>query len=101
MTSFSKHSFKRKQLEQKGEPIQRQRQKPRSRIPSDNDVKVIVNMCDICSQQAPDISSGDDIEYRISVVNEINDSFESEHDRTEPRLMLCKSCSGKYMIPSY
>lgn len=101
MTSFSKHSFKRKQLEQKQQPKQRQRQKPRPRIPSDKDVKIIVNRCDICSQQVPEISSGDDIEYRISVVNEINDSFESEHDRTEPRLMLCKSCSGKYMIPSY
>ena len=101
MTSFSKHSFKRKQLEQKQQPKQGQTQKPRSRIPSDKDVKVIVNRCDVCSIQVPEISSGDDIEYRISVVNEINDSFESEHDRTEPRLMLCKSCSGKYMIPSY
>ena len=29
---------------------------------------------------------GDNVEQ---LVNEINDSFESEHDRTEPRLMLC------------
>ena len=55
----------------------RQRQKPRPRIPSDKDVKVIVNRCDICSEQVSEMSSGYDIEYGISVVNEINDSFES------------------------
>ena len=43
----------------------------------------------------------EDIETMIDVLKEIDDSFESEYDKHEPRLMLCDYCQKEYLIPSY
>jgi len=101
MTSFSKHSFKRKQLEEKQQPKQRQGQKPQPQFASDKDVKIIVNRCDICNNQLPETAATDNLEYRMDILAEINNSFESVHDKGEPKLLLCKRCSKEYMVPSY
>ena len=74
---------------------------PEPEIPSDREIRILVNRCDICNNQIPETTAGDNLEYRMDVLAEINDSFESEHDKTEPKLMVCKRCSEKYMVPSY
>jgi hypothetical protein len=96
---LSKHSFIRKQQKQKQQPRQK---KPRNINDKYNDIKNIqinVYRCDLCNN--PLAETGDDLEYRINVVDEINDSYESEHDKVEPRLLLCLTCSKGHMIPSY
>jgi hypothetical protein len=35
------------------------------------------------------------------MLNEIDVSFESEHDKKEPKLLLCDYCQKEYLIPSY
>jgi hypothetical protein len=97
MSSFSKHSFIRKQLQQKQKQL-RQKRLPKPLTP-DRYVQITVSRCDLCNNPLP--KTEDDLEYRMDVLAEINDSFESEHDKTEPRLMLCKRCSEEFMVPSY
>jgi hypothetical protein len=74
---------------------------PEPEIPPDREVKILVNRCDICNNELPETGANDNLEYRMDVITEINNSFESEHDKTEPRLMLCKRCSEEFMVPSF
>ncbi|MGB8160610.1 MAG: hypothetical protein WCE93_10740, partial [Nitrososphaeraceae archaeon] len=74
---------------------------PEPEIPPNSEVRILVNRYDICNNQLPEIAAGDDLEYRMDLLAEINDSFESLHDISEPKLLLCKRCSEEYMIPSY
>lgn len=60
--------------------------------------KAVVNKCDLCNNPIP---SQEDIEILIDKLDEIDDSFESEADKKEPRLMLCSFCQKEYLIPSY
>ena len=50
-----------------------------------------VLVCDICNDNLP--KEADKIQNRISVLDKIDESFESEYDKHEPRLLLCSSCS--------
>ena len=93
--TFSKHSFIRKQRKQKQQQP-RQKRLPKPPTP-DREVQINVYRCDLCNNPLPE--TGDNLEYRIGVIDEINDSYESEHDKTEPRLLLCLTCSKEYMIP--
>ena len=63
------------------------------------DISVKVYNCDLCSETITGLPN--DFETRIDSMNEINDSFESEYDRQEPRLMLCAFCKNEYNIPSW
>lgn len=54
---------------------------------------------DLCNEQLP--KEANNIQYRNNVLDEIDDSFESEHDKHEPRLSLCPICTKRYNIPSY
>ena len=74
---------------------------PEPEIPPNSEVRILVNRCDICNNQLPETAAGDDLEYRMDLLAEINDSFESEHYKSEPSLILCNRCSEEYMIPSY
>ena len=74
---------------------------PEPEIPPDREVKILVNRCDICNNELPETGANDNLEYRMDIITEINNSFESEHDKTEPRLMLCKRCSEEFMVPSF
>ena len=46
-----------------------------------------------------------DFEYRIDVLTEIDDSFESDYDKSTyeygPRLILCDYCAKEYLLPAY
>jgi hypothetical protein len=66
---------------------------------SDKDTRILISHCDLCNDELP--KEADNIQYLIKVLDEIDDSFESEYDKHEPRLLLCSSCSLEYMIPSY
>ena len=71
-------------------------------VPVDNrlfrSISVRVHKCDICDDR---LECNDDIESHIDMLNEIDDSFESEYDKTEPKLLLCGYCQKEYLIPSY
>lgn len=60
--------------------------------------KPVVNKCDLCNDP---IDCREDVEIKIDVLNEIDDSFESEYDKNEPRLMICRYCQKEYLIPSF
>jgi hypothetical protein len=65
----------------------------------DKDTRILISHCDLCNDELP--KEADNIQYRINVLDEIDDSFESEYDKHEPRLLLCSFCSREYNIPSY
>ncbi len=49
--------------------------------------KVQQNKCDLCNDYLP--ACKDNIEAYIDMMNDINNSYESEYDRQEPKLLLC------------
>jgi hypothetical protein len=61
--------------------------------------RILISHCDLCNDELP--KEADNIQYRINVLDEIDDSYESEYDNHEPRLLLCSFCKREYMIPSY
>ena len=91
--SNSKHSFKRKQNQS-----QKQKSQPRLKF-NDRDTPIVINRCDLCKEILP--RQADNIQNLINVLDEIDDSFESEYDKHEPRLLLCLFCTKEYNIPSY
>jgi hypothetical protein len=62
------------------------------------EISIKVYNCDLCNETITGLPN--DFESRIDSVNEINDSFESEYDKQEPRLMLCLFCKSEYNISS-
>ena len=48
---------------------------PEPEIPHDSEVRILVNRCDICNNQLPETAAGDDLEYRMDLLAEINDSL--------------------------
>jgi hypothetical protein len=56
-------------------------------------------MCDICDDHI--LEAPDNIESRILILEEIDDSYESEYEKQEPKLLLCDYCQKEYLIPSY
>ena len=74
--------------------------KTTKRIPRDKEAeRILISHCDICNDELP--KEADNIQYRINVLDEIDNSYESEYDKHEPRLLLCSFCKREYMIPSY
>ena len=63
------------------------------------DARILISHCDLCNDELP--KEADNIQYRINVLDEIDDSFESEYDKHEPRLLLCSFCTREYNILSY
>jgi hypothetical protein len=61
--------------------------------------RILISHCDLCNDELP--KEADNIQYRINVLDEIDNSFETEYDKHEPRLLLCSSCRLEYNIPSY
>lgn len=66
---------------------------------SDQEFKIVINRCDICNDRL--LSCPDNIEEKISSLDELNNSYESETDRIEPRLLLCSYCQKEYLLPSW
>ena len=68
-------------------------------IGQDRDTRILKSHCDLCKEELP--KEADNIQNRINVLDEIDESFESEYDKHEPRLLLCSYCTKEYKIPSY
>ena len=64
----------------------------------DKELKIVINRCDLCSDR---IMCRDDIETQIDMLEEINNSYEDEYDKQEPKLLLCDYCRKEYLIPAY
>jgi hypothetical protein len=62
---------------------------PEPEIPPDSEVRILVNRCDICNNELPETAASESLAYRMDVLAEINNSFESAHDKSEPKLLLC------------
>jgi hypothetical protein len=67
----------------------------------DRDTKLIIYRCDICDGKIPE--APDNFEAHIKILDEIDNSIESELDRSTyeqgPKLILCDSCSKEYLVP--
>jgi hypothetical protein len=65
-------------------------------------VRLLVSRCDICNEicKVPD-----DFEERMNILDEIDNSFESDYDKSTyecgPKLILCDYCKKEYLLPSY
>jgi hypothetical protein len=64
----------------------------------DRQFKAVVNRCDICNDP---IACREDMEIKIGMLKEIDDSYESDYDKGEPKLLLCSYCQKEYLIPTY
>jgi hypothetical protein len=41
------------------------------------------------------------MQSHIDMLQELDDSYESEYDKHEPGLLLCDYCQKEYIIPGY
>lgn len=64
----------------------------------DRVLRVVCNKCDICHER---LMCSDDIESQIDMLDDVNNSYESEHDKQEHRLLLCDYCKREYLNPGY
>jgi hypothetical protein len=63
----------------------------------DRAFKPVKNRCDLCDDP---IQCHEDIEITKNILTEIDDSFKSEYDKHDPRLLLFDYCQ-KGSIPGY
>lgn len=63
------------------------------------EISIKTYTCDLCD----DVIAGlpDDFESKIDIINEIDNSFESDYDKQEPKLLLCLFCQEEFNIPSW
>ena len=66
---------------------------------ADRDFKPVIYRCDICDEHLTEVP--DNLEAQIDMLQEIDDSYECEYDKHEPRLLLCNYCQKEYSIPSW
>lgn len=92
----SKHNFMRKQRQIEHYDTNYHLKRHYDR---DKETRILKSYCDLCHDELP--QEADNIQYRINVLDEIDDSYESEYDKHEPRLLLCSFCTKEYNIPSY
>jgi uncharacterized protein with PIN domain len=74
----------------------------------DKNVRIVVNRCDLCNDPLPQITEdnvNDNLETRMKIIDEIDDSFESDYDKSTyeqgPKLLLCDYCKTEYLLPAY
>jgi uncharacterized protein with PIN domain len=75
----------------------------------DKNIRIVVNRCDLCNDQLPQTDDNDNhghnLEARMNIIDEIDNSFESDYDRSTyeygPNLLLCDYCKKEYLLPSY
>jgi hypothetical protein len=64
--------------------------------------RAMINRCDICNDR---IDCHDNIETQIDKLNELDNSYPSEADKTTyydgPKLLLCGYCTREYLVPGY
>ena len=54
------------------------------------DFKPVIYRCDICDEHLTEVP--DNLEAQTDMLQEIDDSYESEYDKHEPRLLLYNYC---------
>ena len=79
--------------------VKRQRQQ-RIKRPRfyDKNTRILTSKCDLCNDELP--KEADNIQYRINILDEIDDSFESDYDKVTyegPKLILCDYCQKEYL----
>ena len=74
----------------------------------DKNVRILVIRCDLCNDPIPQSTEDsviDNLETRMKIIDDIDDSFESEYDKSTyeqgPKLLLCNYCKKEYILPSY
>ena len=73
----------------------------------DRHTQITLIRCDLCNDQLPqkEDNVSDNLETRMKIIDEIDESFESEHDKSPyeqgPKLLLCDYCQKEYLLPSY
>ena len=91
---YSKHNFKHIVLGQRRNYDQNYQVFRTSY--SDKNVRITINRCDLCSDQLPQ-TEGVNLETRMKIIDEIDDSFESEYDKSTyeqgSKLLLCERLS--------
>jgi hypothetical protein len=69
----------------------------------DSMFKTAICRCDICYEEITEAS--DNFESRIQILDDIDNSFESELDGSTyeqgPKLILCNYCQREYIAPSW
>ena len=68
-------------------------------VKKDRETKIKIYKCDICNYDIK--NAPDNLEYQMKMLDDLDDSFESEYDKHEPRLLLCDYCTKEYQIPGY
>lgn len=104
---YSKHSFKRKQQQNQQKCSYNQNYHLKRIYFQDKNVRILVSRCDLCNEQLPETPDNHnlDLEARMNIIDEIDNSFESDYDRSTyeygPKLLLCDYCKKEYLLPSY
>jgi ribosomal protein S26 len=70
----------------------------------DKHTRITLIRCDLCGDQLPQ-TEGVNLESRMKIIDEIDESFESEYDKSTyeqgPKLLLCDYCKKEYLLPAY
>ena len=105
---YSKHNFKRKVLQRDYNQNYHLNKDDYSLSYRDKHTRITLVRCDLCNDpllQIKDDSVNDNLETRMKVIDEIDDSFESEYDKSTyeqgPKLLLCGYCQKEYHLPAY
>src|SRR4249919_2763985 len=71
----------------------------------DKKVRILVSRCDLCNEQLPETPDNLNLQSRMNIIDEIDESFESDYDKSTyeygPKLLLCNYCKKEYLLPSY
>jgi hypothetical protein len=103
---YSKHSLiKRKHLPQQQKRTYNQNYHLQIIYHEDKKIRILVSRCDICSERLREIPDNHNLQARMSIIDEIDESFESDYDKSTyqcgPKLLLCDCCKKEYLLPSY
>jgi hypothetical protein len=71
----------------------------------DKKVRILVSRCDLCNEQLLETPDNLNLQARMNIIDEIDDSFESDYDKSTyecgPKLLLCDYCQKEYLLPAY
>jgi predicted aldo/keto reductase-like oxidoreductase len=105
---YSKHSLvKRKQHSQHQKRTYNQNYHLQRIYHDDKNEKarILVSRCDLCNEQLPETPDNLNLQAHMNIINEIDDSFESDYDKSTyecgPKLILCDYCKKEYLLPAY
>ena len=104
---YLKHNFKRKLQKRNYNQNYHLIRDDHSLSYRDRHTRINLIRCDLCNDQLPQTEDNvnDNLETRMKIIDEIDDSFESDHDKSTyeqgPKLLLCDYCKKRYFLPAY